>query len=102
MKHSLQCFGALLVALLLFATDLPVMAGTNRDCGPYSYYGDGWSASFEVKFDENENLSYSYSWWTGEGAKDMTLRLKHVDISRNATCTSEYPGFDVELGVSAV
>ena len=102
MKHSLHCFGALLVALLLFATDLPVMAGTDRDCGPYPFYGDGWSASFEVKFDEDKNLSYTYSWWTGEGARDMAFRLKHVDIARNATCTGEFPGFDVKLGVSAV
>ncbi|MBQ4223413.1 MAG: T9SS type A sorting domain-containing protein [Prevotella sp.] len=102
MKHSLHCYGALLVALLLFATDLPVMAGTDRDCGPYPFYGDGWSASFEVKFDEDKNLSYTYSWWTGEGARDMAFRLKHVDIARNATCTGEFPGFDVKLGVSAV
>ena len=88
-----------MVALMLFATDLPVMA-SDKDCGPYPYTGEGFSASFEVKFDENENLSYTYGWWTGEGAESMVRRLRYVNIARKATCTGVYPGFDVELGVS--
>ncbi|MBQ4295966.1 MAG: hypothetical protein II755_10325, partial [Prevotella sp.] len=76
------------------------MMASDKDCGPYPYTGEGFSASFEVKFDENENLSYTYGWWTGEGAESMVRRLRYVNIARKATCTGVYPGFDVELGVS--
>ena len=78
---------------LLISVTLQTMADSRSG----SSGGVQWSAEFSKTFENN--VDHSYEWWTGEGFGTAVNRICTVEITNNGQCSTEYPGFDIKLGV---